>query len=536
MPKVEDFPDLLPFRSGDGEVTGLFSDLGAWFGLTWGTRTALEVRTIYDDRTLAFHLGAPLARGTVYADRIEAELENGARIRAGFASPRVAVVEYRHTSPPNPDGDLSFAVRPGGKDRWFILLAPEGGEVAEPDVFARNRARWNALFQSALSGHSFSGWDVADRVLARAVTTLYWNRKVPRGDLSYGGILPTPFGFRGFWSWDSWKHSHALAEIDPGLALEQLRALFSLQAADGMVPDTAMARAAETNWRNAKPSLAVWAFEAVWRQTRDAALLEEARGPVLGWVRWWENARRREGELLYRCGGVNRRTAAWESGWDDSVRFQGIPLQGHGSWKVFDLWQPDLNSFLLVERRALLRLARESGLAAPGLEAGTGDLEREIRARLWDDRLGAYCDHRASTGGSTGILCAASWAPAWAGAAGPGELAQLRDLLLDPGRFATPFPFPSLAGSEEGFHPEEPWNGGVWLDHAAMALALLGDEGEPFARRLLEALDKSATLYECYNPLTGEPCGGSRPAAAQFSGTAANLLEICRGGLRAAPG
>jgi len=536
MPTVEDFPDLLPFRDREGEVAGLFSDLGAWFGLTWGTRTALEVRTIYNDRTLAFHLGAPLARGTIYADRLEGELENGARIRAGFASSRIAVVEYRHTAPPDPDGDLSFAVRPGGDGRWFILLAPEGGEVSEPDVFAQNRARWNALFQAAWTGHRFSGWDVADRVLARAVTTLYWNRKVPRGDLAFGGILPTPFGFRGFWSWDSWKHAHALAEIDPELALEQLRALFSLQAEDGMVPDTAMARAAETNWRNAKPSLAVWALEAVWRRTGDAGLLEEARDPVVRWLRWWERARRRNGETLYRCGGMNLRTAAWETGWDESLRFRDVSLQNHDSWKLFDLWQPDLNSFQLVERRALLRLAEAAGLPAPGIEDETRALEAEIRSRLWDDRLGAFCDHRASSGDSTGILCAACWAPAWAGAAGPRERARLRELLLDPRHFATSFPFPTLAGSEDGFHPEEAWNGGVWLDHAAMALELLGEEGEPFARRLLEAVDRNGTLFECYNPRTGDPCGGSRPAAAQFSGTAANLLEICRGGLKAAPG
>ncbi|MFQ5749032.1 MAG: trehalase family glycosidase [Planctomycetota bacterium] len=536
MPAVEDFPDLLPFRTREGEAAGLFSDLGAWFGLTWGTRTALEVRTIFNDRTLAFHLGAPLTRGTIYADRLEGELENGALVRVGFASSQIAVVEYRHTSPPDPDGDLSFAVRPGGDRRWFILLAPEGGEVAEPDVFAQNRLRWNALFQAAWTGHRFSGWDVADRVLARAVTTLYWNRKVPRGDLSFGGILPTPFGFRGFWSWDSWKHSHALAEIDPGLALEQLRALFSLQAEDGMVPDTAMARAAETNRRNAKPSLAVWALEAIWRRTRDAALLEEAREPVLRWLGWWDKARRRNGETLYRCGGMNRRTATWESGWDDSLRFRGIPLQGHDSWKLFDLWQPDLNSFLLVEHRALLRLAKEAGIPAPGIESGTGALEKEIRSRLWDEELGAFCDHRASTGESTGILCAASWAPAWAGAAGSRERESLRDLLLDPQRFATPFPFPSLAVSENGFQPEALWNGGGWFDHAAMALELLGDEGEPFLRRSLEAVDRAGALYECYNPSTGEPCGGARPAAAHFSGTAANLLEICRGGLKAAPG
>lgn len=533
MRRVADFPDLVSLRAADGRITGLFSDHGAWFGVTWGQRSLLELRTLWNDRASALHLGPPAVRRTVWADCLEAELQNGATVRVGFASDRALVIEYRHGAPPEPAFDLPFTIVRAGANRWLVVVAPEGGGVREPDVFERNRRRWDQLFARAHASHLRAGLDSAERCLARAVAVLYWNHKAPRGDLPARGVIPSPFAYRGYWGWDSWKHAHALAPLDPELAADQLRAQFAHQRRDGMVPDTAMARAGDDHWRCTKPPMAGWALEAVWRHGGSRDAVRELYPRNAAFLSWWDAERRVPGEPFHCSGGVDQETATWDSGWDDSARFAAAPLREHGPWRLFDLWQPDLNAYLLQEYRAMANLAPVAGADPMPWERRAAELAAELRRRLWDERLGAFADVRATDGRGTGLLSAAAWLPAWAGAATAEQLAALRRTILDPRHFATECPFPSLAASAEGFDPDGYWNGAVWVDHAALALAVLGADGEPLARRLLRHLAGHESLYECYSPATGAPCGGAREGVPQFSWTAAAVLEASRGGPQA---
>jgi putative isomerase len=105
-------------------------------------------------------------------------------------------------------------------------------------------------------------------------------------------------------------------------------------------------------------------------------------------------------------------------------------------------------------------------------------------------------------------------------------------LLQQPEHFATELPFPVLAASEPAFDPDGYWNGAVWVDHAVLALAALGDEGRALRERFLERLAGEDSLFECYSPVDGRPARGARPATAQFSWTAAALVGLLSGGPR----
>lgn len=533
---VADFPDLLPLRDEHGAITGLFSDCGSWYGLTWGARYLLDVHDLHRGRIWPLHLGGRVVRTRVWADSLEAELDLGARVRIGFASSRAITLEWCHDAPPEPSTDLPYTVVRVGPERWLVVVAPGGGGVRDPDCFARNRRRWDALFARAFARNRFAGWLPAEIVLARSVATLFWNHRSPRGDIPAPGVFPSSLAYRGYWGWDSWKHAHALAFLDPELAAGQLRAQFSGQRSDGMVPDTVLPRAADDNWRNTKPPLAAWALEAVWAATGDADLVAELLPLCTAFLDWYDRNRRRPDRDLYQPGGQDLETAMWDTGWDDSLRFQGLPLLPHGDdWLLLECWPADLNGWLLAELRAVARLERVAGGDPRPWEERADRLQGALLRELWSPETGLFLDRQPGAARPRPLLSAAGWVPAWAGALGARDLARLRRCLLDPERFLTPMPFPTLAAGQAEHDPDGYWNGSVWLDHAALAVEVLGEEGEEAARALFRHVCAQGPLWECYSPRTGEPCRGERPAVPQFSWTACALLEMARATLRAGP-
>jgi len=543
-PEAGDFPDLLALRQ-DGAVTGLFSDHGSWLAATWGEGVLLELHDTLNERRHGFDLGAPARLRAVWMDRLEASLANGAELRIGFAGDGLMVVDYDHEEPPEVACELRWTVQRLAEDRWRVLLG-DAADAPRDDFFAINRRRWDQRLAAAFAG--FRGEGDRDRLLlARAVATLQWNRRAAVRGLPDEGVVPSPFAYRGFWGWDSWKHAHALARFDPALGLAQLRAQFFGEDADAMVPDTVMPEPSANNRLNTKPPMAAWALDALRRAgVPEAEGLEDGTDPLaalrercVGQLRWWARNRRATGEAMYRHGGVDRCTAMWDSGWDDSLRFAGARLRPHGDWQLIGLYQPDLHAYLQVDFGAMARLYQAAGLDEGAWLEREGQMAKLMQNRLWDRERGAFCDHDLQ-GRSTGVLSAACWLPVWSGAARSKQAAAVRGLLREPAHFDTPMPFPSLAASEPGFDPDGYWNGGVWLDHAAMALVVLdrggeGDRGAGARERLLDAVAAYPGFAECYSPLTGAPCHGERPAVPQFSWSAAAVLELLTGGPVPAP-
>ena len=78
-----------------------------------------------------------------------------------------------------------------------------------------------------------------DRIAVKAVVTLISNWRTHRGGLLHEGIVPShaAYYFVGFWAWDTWRFSAALAKFDPELAKDNIRAMFDYQQPDGMIID-----------------------------------------------------------------------------------------------------------------------------------------------------------------------------------------------------------------------------------------------------------------------------------------------------------
>ena len=403
-----------------------------------------------------------------------------------------------------------------------------------PVMKRRNRARWLRYHRSAV------GPDQADTphdvVAMKAVQTLINNWRGPAGRFQHGGLFPSSnvWYFNGFWAWDSWKHAVGLAVFDPAIAADQLRLMAAHQDDQGMFADVVYLDPAEDNWRDTKPPLLGWALEAVFAAGHDTTLVRDLYPRAVAFHEFWSRHRDHDQDGLCEYGSTDGTVVAarWESGMDNAVRFDHTTMVQNGprAWSM-NQESVDLNSYLYRDKLALARLAAAAGRA---LEADrwTGEAERLgelIRTTMFNADTGWFHDIDLATGEFIANEGPEGWIPLWAGVASTEQAAAVRAGLVDPNRFATPVPCPTVSRQDPEFS-DGYWRGLVWLDQVYFALEGLRAYGyEDDACRLTQQLlanlegvaEPGVPLRENYHPLTGEGRN-----VKHFSWTAAHLLLL----------
>lgn len=137
-----------------------------------------------------------------------------------------------------------------------------------------NKERWEGYLTKILRKDMKPEYD---RIAVKAVVTLISNWRTHRGGLLHEGIVPShaAYYFVGFWAWDTWRFSAALAKFDPELAKDNIRAMFDYQQPDGMIIDCIYTDPAENNARDSKPPLVSWAVDEIFTHTNDTAFISE---------------------------------------------------------------------------------------------------------------------------------------------------------------------------------------------------------------------------------------------------------------------
>jgi hypothetical protein len=298
--------------------------------------------------------------------------------------------------------------------------------------------------------------------------------------------------------------------------------------ADGVPPCTY--QGGQYKLRYQQPILA-WGIGQYEALCPDDGFLRECYEPLGRYVRHWLTAQAVAGTGLvrYPAGGT-----CWDDGlrWQD--RFPVAPPPGdawaHREWGRMQLdafLSVDTNTHLYLECRALAGMARRLGFAgeATGWEEAATTLAQAINATLYNADAGIYGDRCIADGRFTEMLTPACFLPIYAGIAPPDVAVRLcRDYLLNPERFYTTLPFPSLDRAHPAFRsggwlyapPAYPgalvqqayWIGRTWPHVSywmvgALHQAGLHSEAEDAAGRILDAMSRSEVINECYDPLTG---------------------------------
>jgi putative isomerase len=415
---------------------------------------------------------------------------------------------------------------------------PPPGKLTKTDsVYLKAIANWD---KSGGVKDSIAGISPGKiRLLAeKCIFTLLNNRQGAEGGLKHEGIYPSYTGFRGFWAWDTWKQAYALAGIAPELAKNSIRAMFDYQDTCGMVADCIFIDKTENNRRDTKPPLAAWAELEVAKKTHDAEFARELFPKLLKYHRWWYSHRDHDHNGLCEYGSTDGtiQAARWESGLDNAVRFDSARMVQNNShaWSMTQE-SVDLNSYLFMEKKCLVILARIAGddSLARQFQLESSNLARLIRTMMWDEQEGYFFDIDLFTKKPIRVMEPNGWIPLWAEIVTKDQAIKIRNHIMNPEEFNTFVPFPTVAANNPLFNPEKGyWRGPVWLDQAYFAINGLRNynyrqEAETLMGKVLKncegLMDPKKPIRENYHPLTGKGLN-----AEYFSWSAAHILMMIR--------
>lgn len=323
----------------------------------------------------------------------------------------------------------------------------------------------------------------------------------------YRGCMPSVVGFRGVWNWDSAFIALALLRRDPDLAREQYRIMMKIQLDDGMLPDVI--------WRDSKkgvftgctkPPVWGWAIWTIDQVAPDETFLVDAYDSLVRYESFWRTRRFSGKDGLFRYDGNSRDEkerhlyCGWESGWDDSPRWDGRP---------YELYPIDLNCWMALYYRSLCKLAKRLGKVADASKwhkRGKA-LELMLEDRLWDSEDRCYYDWDFAKDAFSRVLTPASYMPLFIGAASKDHAAGMAVAAkrLMPG-------WPTVSYDHPKYNPTTYWRGRTWLNVAYIALKGLkyygyDDIADAGKKTLLDWVEKNDGIYENYNSQTGEHLG-----------------------------
>ena len=391
-----------------------------------------------------------------------------------------------------------------------------------------NKERWEGYLTKILRKDMKPEYD---RIAVKAVVTLISNWRTHRGGLLHEGIVPShaAYYFVGFWAWDTWRFSAALAKFDPKLAKDNIRAMFDYQQPDGMIIDCIYTDPAENNARDSKPPLVSWAVDEIFTHTNDTAFISEMYPQLMAYYKWWYNKRdhNRNGMCEYGSTDGTLEAAAWESGMDNAIRFDDAKmLKNDGAEDAWSMDQEsvDLNAYLALECKLLKKFAGILGVTFDG-----PDYSSQVADYFFDKEKGFFFDRRLKDGSFIQEPGCEAYTPLWTKVATADQVKAMLPLLTDTAKFSTYIPFPTVAADHPKYNPRGYWRGPIWLDQTYFAIRGLRNYGynkmadeytlQVFDR--LQGLKEGAPIHENYGTHTGELL-----KAPHFSWSSSHLLML----------
>ena len=208
----------------------------------------------------------------------------------------------------------------------------------------------------------------------------------------------------------------------------------------------------------------------------------------------------------------------YDTGEDNALRYgdapcwweEDAPPEGYG---VVPMASMDVTSWSYAARDTLAEICRIQGDPAEETwrekaKAVAASLEKG----LWDERRGALFD-RDKNGNTVDVLCHNTLRCMYWGSISPRLAGRfVREHLLNPAEFWTPFPLPSVAADDPAFRnaPENNWSGqpeGLTYQRAILALERYGYHRTVTAlgKKLIDAVSRNGCRFtQQVDPFTGK--------------------------------
>lgn len=378
----------------------------------------------------------------------------------------------------------------------------------ERAALARSHARWKDLAEAFQAMQTVLAWNVIydaenERVISPVSRT--WN-------VNFGGYV--------LFDWDTYFAAAMYGLYNKGLAYANAVEISKSATADGFVPNFANAYGL-ASFDRSQPPVGSRIVLDLYRRHREKWLLEEVYAELLGWNRWWPEARGNGPHLSWGTNLAPRdekevaraiQFAKFESGLDNAPMFDGVPFKP--GRRVFELADVGLTSLYVMDCDALAEIAT---LLGKGADAGElrarGERYRRALGALWSEEHGIYLDRRTDTGEKSLRISPTHLYPLLARAPSPKQAARMIDQhYFNPAVFHGEFVIPSIARNDPAFGDNNYWRGRIWAPMNYLVYLGMRNYGLPKARAdlvarsrklLLKSWREEQAVYENYNGATG---------------------------------
>lgn len=340
-------------------------------------------------------------------------------------------------------------------------------------------------------------------------------------------VMPSKFGLRHQWLWDSAFHAIILSRYSLEMAKDEILNLFYAQKKDGRIPHEIFLSKEFCKlfwnvddyapWTTQPPVLAL-AVERVLGMEEDRKFAEIAYESLNRYDKWFRSQRDRDGDQLMCYVDY------LESGWDDSVRWDEPRRQFSDNPEMYKVLYAqirmvpveaiDLNCFIHLQRQILSNLAeklRRNDEAEEYRELAEKTAKR-INEFMWDEETGFYYDIYEKEHKFVGVKTPAAFLTLYASIATQQQAEKLVRHLLNPSEFWTTFPLPSVSADDPRYNPRGYWRGRSWLNMVWFTYHGLKRYGfnsvaERLAQKVINTMKKGPSCNENYDSQSGEPLG-----------------------------
>lgn len=362
-------------------------------------------------------------------------------------------------------------------------------------------------------------------LIQRAKYTFEKNTLIPREDETngwgdYPACCPSWKVYRGVWNWDSCFHAMGIARYNPEFSKNQIQFFFDSQREDGCFIDCTELNGSYSDTIS-KPPVIFWAVKRIYDATHDMEWLRDKYPRLQKGLAFWNEKRCEGGLYFYSVDSESNKAQApkWESGWDNSPRFDGDITS--------DIWSVDLCCYMVIAYESMAYIAETLGHSddAAVYMKERDALAQRIESTLFDHNAGGYSDCFKDGRGFTDIFSPASFMPLFAGISSGEHAAAMAKMAEDENKF---FPLmPAVSYDSPAYTPDQYWRGPCWINIAAMAIMGLYRMGYTklaleYRERILDmCANEKRGLFEYYNSRTGEGLG-----AIDYGWTATFVMEL----------
>jgi|GEM_PF-584766 len=337
----------------------------------------------------------------------------------------------------------------------------------------------------------------ANQRTAEAAWWTLWNLHAPQDDVFVTqAVLESKAYMNSEWPWDHAFVALALGLTQLDAALDEFMIPFANMDARGQLPDRMLP---DEIYRGAtKPPIHGWALLKLMERHRfSRPQLERVYAPLVRWTEFWFAQRDANRNGLPAYGGEN---SGWESGWDNATAL-GDPKLRYES--------PDLQAYLVLQMRALARIAEQLGRAdeAQGWIRRADEQQARLMRQLWHgDRFVLRVEDTQATTTSDSLL---PFMPLVLGERlDKPVFEQLADELAR--RFLTPYGLATEAPASPRYASDGYWRGPIWAPTTYLLIDGLRRGGRPelardIARRFIGMIERAGGFYENYDALSGAP-------------------------------